>query len=1149
MPGNYFRCMGSRAALLLLLPAMGYAASDNIHYHPQQELYAAAGLNQSGKGRQTLKDILVSLETRYKVRINYMGQAIGSIQTEPPAAKAASVQFIQYLNQFLKPLGLEAEESGANIFIIYKQEGAAPAPKPAAPVEKKETTEQAKPAVVNISGIVTDDTGVPLPGVTVVVKGTSNGVHTANDGKYELKNVPENAHIVFSFIGFKAQEFVLKGQTKLDVRLKTDVQAVKDVVVTGYYEIKKESFTGIATVLTSDDIKRVNPQNVLSSLQAYDPSFKLVENNILGSNPNRIPNINVRGTTALPSADVSKLTRNSLMNGVTNQPTFILDGYEVNVQTVFDLDPNRIASMTLLKDAAATAIYGSRAANGVVVIRTKAPKEGKLAVNYGYEMTVNAPDLSDYHVLNAGEKLEYERLAKLYEANNVDAPIELEQEYYQKKKNVLAGVNTYWLSQPLQVDLGHKHSLYLEGGTPVVKYGLDMRYQSNNGVMKGSYRKRYGLAASLSYNVQNKIQFRNQISITQVDGRESPYREFSNYVRMNPYYPKTDSTGRLLREVDKWSYRGGANGAAVTDPVLNPMYEATTGSLEKNEYVEFMDAFSGEWTINPALRLRGQISLTKRRSTADKFTSPFSNEYYNVSGNDLKDRGKYSFSDENFLQADGSLTLSYAKQIRSNFLNISLGTNIQDRSNDSKGFAAQGFSNDRFSQIEFARIYEKDGSPSGEYTQDRLIGSFLYVNYSYKNKFLMDGTVRLDGSSKFGTDSRMATFWSYGLGWNVHNEKFIPRKVISQLTLRATTGLTGDVSFPSYLSNTTYQYYSNDWYSTGVGAIFRTYGNSSLKWQRTKNYDAGLELDLFNGRFYVAPRYYYKLTKDLLADIIVPPSTGFTDYKANLGEMVNRGFEINFRSNVLRGKNWSFNLFANLVTNKNKITKISNALKSYNDKVDDKQESDPTLNSVPLLRFQEGQSLNTIYAVRSVGIDPENGKEIFVKKDGTYTHTYSVKDMVPVGDMTTKVEGTFGGSLYYGNWVAEVRFYTKGGGDLYNQTLVDRVENADPRYNVDSRVLESRWKQPGDHALYKDIADQGSTRTSSRFVQRDNVVELKSVYLGYNIPMAVAKRYKMNNLRCSVNMNDVWRTSTIDAERGIDYPFARTFTFSLSTQF
>lgn len=1152
MPGNFLRCMGRSTALLLLVMVTGYTARSSNYRNVWQRGQPFLSLTDthpvSTSGRRALKEIFGLLENRYKVRINYTGQVIGGMQAEPPQDKGTSVSFISYFNQFLQPLGLEAEQAGNDQYIVFRQ---LPVHLPPAGKETdniKPVPLQVQPVVLNIAGIVTDDGGVPLPGVTVVVKGTQNGVHTGNDGRYELKGVPENAHVIFSYIGFKAQEILLKGRKVLDVKLLTDVQAVKDVVVTGYYEIKKESFTGVSTVVSGDELKRVNPQNVLSSLQSYDPSFKLVENNLFGSNPNRIPNINVRGATALPATDVSKLTRSSILTGSVNQPTFILDGYEVNVQTIFDLDPNRIASMTLLKDAAATAIYGSRAANGVVVIRTKAPKEGKLSLNYTYDMNINAPDLSDYHVLNATEKLEYERLAKLYESNEVDDPVTLEMQYYQKKKNVLSGINTYWLSQPLQVELGHKHSIYLEGGTPVIRYGIDARYQTMNGVMKGSSRKRYGLTASLSYNVQNKLQFRNLFSISQVKATESPYREFSNYVRMNPYYPKTDSTGRLLRAVDKWNYREGANASVGSTTVLNPMYEATIGSFEETDYVEFIDAFSGEWTIIPSLKLRGQISLTKRKSTADKFVSPLSNEFYNVSGDDLKDRGRYTYGDEDFWQADGSVTLSYSKQLRGHFLNMSLVANMQDKKNDSKTFEAKGFTNDRFSQIEFARKYA-DGSPSGSFAQERLVGAFLNVNYSYQNRLLMDATVRTDGSSKFGTDSRMATFWAYGIGWNMHNEKFISRNVISQLTLRGTTGITGDVSFPAYLSNTTYQYYSDDWYSTGVGSVFIAYGNSALRWQRTRNYDAGFELDLFNGRFYINPKYYYKRTKDLLADIIVPPSAGFTEYKANLGEMVNRGFEINLRSNVLRGKDWSFNVFANVVSNRNRIVKISNALKSYNDKVDDKQESDPNLNSVPLLRYQEGQSLYTLYAVKSLGIDPENGKEIFVKKNGTLTHEYSVKDMVPVGDQTTRLEGSFGGSVFYGNWQMEVRFYGKGGGDTYNQTLVDRVENADPRYNVDARVLSSRWKQPGDHVLYKDIADQGSTRTSSRFVQRDNVVELKSVYLAYMVPASVIRRYKMNNLRFSLNMNDVWRTSTIEAERGIDYPFARSFTFSLSTQF
>jgi TonB-linked SusC/RagA family outer membrane protein len=1145
MPGNYFRCIGRTTALLLL----AQIEANIVFAMPAQAPFSANNYVQSDGNvtsrRMALKDLLSSLETRYKVRINYMGEIVNNIQVAAPSAKAEAVQFVDYLNNFLQPLGLEAEQAAVNQYIIYRQETTPAKVKQPSPVPEKVVVVK---QVRSISGTVTDENGIPLPGVTVLQKGTSNGVHTNNDGKYILKNVPEKGILVFSYIGFKTQEINIGDRTDINIKLLTNVQSVKDVVITGYQEIKRDNFTGTAITISGEELKRFNPQNILASLQSFDPSFKIVENNINGSNPNKLPNINVRGTTALPTGDINTLNRNNL-SSVTSLPTFIMDGYEVSLQTIFDLDPNRVASMTLLKDAAATAVYGSRAANGVLVIVTKAPKEGALNLSYNYELTVTTPDLTDYHVLNAADKLEYERLAGSYVYNNnANSAEDLEKQYYRKKKNVLSGVNTYWLSQPVQTDFGHKHSIYLEGGSKSMRYGVDARYQTNNGAMKGSYRKRYSLSTNLSYNLNDKFRFMNQFTISQVSSKESPYREFSNYVRMNPYYPKTDSTGRLLREVDNWGYHDAVKGLSNL-AVLNPMYEAQTGSFDQTEYTEFIDAFSIEWTITEGLRVRGQVSMTKLRGTADKFTSPLSNDFYTKTGDELKDRGKYTYGAQDNWQADGSLTVNYFKQLgSSHYVNLSLGTNIQDRKEDDKSFVAQGFTNDRFSEIEFARKYENDGSPGGSVSQERLIGAFLSSNYSYQNRFLMDATLRTDGSSKFGTDSRMATFWAFGLGWNVHNEKFMSHSVISQLKLRATTGLTGDVSFPAYLSNTTYQYYNSDWYSTGVGSVFKAYGNQGLKWQRTRNYDAGVELGLFRDRLYISPRYYYKLTKDLLADVITPPSTGFSDYKENLGEMVNQGYELTIRANVFRNKNWSVNLTANGVRNNNKITRISNALKSYNDKVDTKQETDANFNSVPLLRYKEGQSLYTIYAVKSLGIDPENGKEIFVKKDGSHTYEYSVKDMVPVGDQNTKVEGFFGGSVNYKRWMTEIKFYGKSGGDLYNQTLVDRVENADPRFNVDARVMTSRWKKPGDHVLFKDIADQGSTRTSSRFVQRDNVIELKSIYLSYEAATAFCKRLKMQNLRFSVNMNDIWRTSTIQAERGIDYPFARSFTFSVSTR-
>ncbi|WP_298714011.1 SusC/RagA family TonB-linked outer membrane protein [Chitinophaga sp.] len=1149
---NAGRCL--TLAMCLTVGAAQAASANNL---PQRE--TALSYQEPGGRKMPLKRVLANMEKELRVRINYMGNTVGNLQVDPPPPHAGEA-VITYINRYLAAFGLEAEHASGNDYIIYKKEKSAPAP--AAPAPARPAQPAAKTSGMqdlsaipqqqaSVHGTVTDEQGLALPGVTVLVKGTTNGTKTNDNGRYQINNVPPSATLVFSFIGYKAQEVKPGKRTQLDVKLLTDVQSMKDVVITGYQRIKRDNYTGSAVTITGEELKRFNPQNILSSIQAYDPSFRLAENNLAGSNPNALPNISIRGTTALPANTDNVLSRNQLAS-VTNLPLFILDGYPTNIQAIFDLDMNRVETITLLKDAAATAIYGSRASNGVVVIYTKAPKEGKLELHYNYELNVVAPDLTAYNVLNAKDKLEYERLAGLYTDNEVDAPDELEKQYYRKRQNVLAGVNTYWLSQPVQTELGHRHSVSLQGGTRAVKYGVDARYQSNGGVMKGSGRDRYSLSNTLSYNLgeNNKFLARNMFTITQVNQKNSNFGSFSNYVRMNPYYPKTDSLGRLIREVDMWNSRGGVGNGVINSAVLNPMYESTIGNFDKSEYLEFTDILALEYNFNPQWRVRSEVSFIRRGNSVDKFTSPFSNAYYDYEGDDLKNRGEYLFATDKETQWDGNITLNYNTQIGGNYLTATGGFNMQSVDYWRKETIGEGFVNDRFNDINFARRYKNNTRPEGESRQQRLAGGFATVNYAYKNRYLLDATFRVDGSSKFGADSRMAPFWSMGMGWNLHQEAFLQgHPFINQLKLRATTGLTGDVSFPSYLSNTTYEYYGGDWYSTGVGAIFKEYGNRSLKWQRTQNYDLGLEASLWNDRIYLAPRYYYKHTRDLLADVNVPLSTGFPKYKENLGEMVNKGYELFLRMNAFRSRKWSVNFNVNLVHNSNEITKISNALKSFNDEIDKQQTEKPELRSVPLLRFQEGQSMSTIYAVRSLGIDPETGKEIFLKRDGTRTFDYNVKDIMPVGDETPVLEGNFGTSIVYGGFMVEVRFWTRLGGDIYNQTLVDRVENADPRYNVDSRVLSERWIKPGDVAFFKNIADQGSTQTSSRFVQEENRLELKSVFLSYDFPPSFYKRLRMHYLRLSANMNDLAYWSTVKAERGIDYPFARSITFTLSTRF
>jgi TonB-linked SusC/RagA family outer membrane protein len=1001
------------------------------------------------------------------------------------------------------------------------------------------------------TGRVMGENNKPLAGANVVVEGRKGvGAVTDNEGRFHVA-AGAGTTLLVSYVGYLPQRVKVRGTAELVVALTAGAKdPLANMVVTGYQVINKESFTGNAITVSGEELKKVNPQNVLQSISVFDPSFAIAQNNLAGSNPNSLPSINVRGSTALPTGGGAVLTRTDLTSNV-NLPTFILDGYEVTLEKVFDLDVNRIQSITLLKDAAATAVYGSRAANGVLVITTKAPKQGKLRLYYNYELNTTGPDLNEYHVLNATQKLQYEKLAGLYNSttvNNGESQDQLNSLYYGKLLNVNSGINTYWLSQPLRTTYGQKHSLYLEGGDSSMRYGLSLLYQTSPGVMKGSTRDRYGLGMNLSYNPGKTFIFRNDLNVSQVNSKESNYGSFANYAQMNPYYPKTDSAGHILQEVDNWQENTGGS-AYATAVVLNPMYNATLNSFNKSAYLEFTDAFSADWNMARGLRLRTVISYDEKKSTTDIFDSPFSNDFFFYTPSEYSTRGSYFYGEDEEKTFDGSATFTFNRQIGNQFFNLALGANARTYSSDTKSFTATGFTDDQFTNIGFANGYQQGSTPGGDFSQERLFGSFLSLNYSWKNKYLLDLSAREDGSSQFGTKNKVAPFWAMGLGWNAFKEDFLAGSpVISLLRIRASTGLTGSVSFPPYQAETMYNYYTTNWYSTGVGASVMSYGNEALQWQKTQNYDVGIDLGLFKDRIVISPRYYYKYTRGLLADIDLPPSTGFSSYTDNLGNMVNKGFELNFKYSVIRSKQLTVSLFANLVHNTNNIIKISDALQNYNQKANQAQETD-SLKATPLLRYQAGQSINEIYAVKSLGIDPENGQEILIKKDGTHTYTWDANDIVPVADPTPKVNGSFGGNASYKGFFLNVVFTGRYGGKDYNQTLVDRVENADPRSNVDIRALTGRWQKPGDHAAFKNIANLGTSYLSSRFIQDDNTLDFTTLYLSYDFAKRVYARMGMKNLRLAFTMNDVAYWSTFKIERGIDYPYAKSFTLSVQTSF
>ena len=381
----------------------------------------------------------------------------------------------------------------------------------------------AQSGVRTVTGVVVDNRGEVVPGASVIVVGGDNdairGTITDESGKFSLSVTSTDEGFEVTFIGMKAEFVKLTTANTYNVSMEEDTHQLKDVVVTGVFERKANSYTGAVTTVTAEELKLVGNTNVLSSLSIIDPSFMIVENLSAGSNPNALPEIQMRGQSGFDN----------------NEPLFILDGFETTLTTVMDLDMNMVQSVTLLKDATAKAIYGAKAANGVVVIETKRPEAGKLRVSYTGSVDVEAPDLSSYNLTNASEKLQAEQLAGFYTSDNVQTQIRLDNTYTDMLQKIEAGVNTDWMNQPLRVGVGQKHSVYLDGGNGSTTYQANLAYNQVNGVMEESQRKTINGSLSIVYRT-DKFMFRNKLSVDDNRSQESPYGTFKQYTKHYAIY-------------------------------------------------------------------------------------------------------------------------------------------------------------------------------------------------------------------------------------------------------------------------------------------------------------------------------------------------------------------------------------------------------------------------------------------------------------------------------------------------------------------------------------------------------------------------------------------------------------------------------------
>lgn len=1020
-------------------------------------------------------------------------------------------------------------------------------------ISKSQSSTQQPQQKITVSGKVVDDAKKPIAGATVLVLGTTVGAITDDKGAFSV-TMKANSEIEISFVGMVAvkRKFAASEQNVV-IAMKSDAMAVEEVIVTGIYTRSKESFTGSATTYSIKDLKKIGGTNLLQSLRTLDPTFVILDSKQFGSNPNRMPDMQIRGTTSVAGLKTE-------FEEDPNRPLFVLDGIECRLDDIVNLNMDRVQSITVLKDAASTAIYGSRAANGVVVVETLQPQPGKIRVSYNGNFVLNMPDLSDYNLMTAGEKLEFERVAGLYSfkqnPDDIYNQLILDKRYNERLLEVKRGVDTYWLNEPLRTTLNNTHNITVDGGEGSMRYSMNVNYNGNNGVMKGSSRNVIGASLNLTYRTE-KLLFSNQFYTTITKSEEAPL-SFSEYSKQNPYYRKADANGNN----QKYLYAEYGSNGELYDFVLNPLYVAQIPNTDKATENNFRNTFTVEWRILNELRVRGRFTVNSITERKVKFKSPSHPDY---DTEELLKRGKYESNNSNSFKYNGDVTITYGKLFaEKHLINAVGGWDFNDNSSNKTGFNTIGFVSDLHTNPSFSTGFRDGQKPIYSISNSRSTSFYANANYSFDNRYLVDANIRMDGTSRFGSNNLFSATWAFGAAWNLHNEEFIKKGApfINNLKLRASIGNPGNQNFDAYIAYKTYIYNADYQNMFGVSAITSSFGNKDLEWQRTLDKNIGFDLSMFDNRLNVSAEYYYKTTDPMLVQIPVPLSTGTRSVFTNLGGQNGQGVTGTVRYMIFRRDNFNWSANYNFRIGNVKYFGIGDKLRKLNEessKITDIDQDNYQLQNIIdsdiLKKYRDGAEVNDLYAVRSLGIDPASGREMFIDENGNQTYKYKETSSVKVGNSTPDIEGVIGSSLYYKGFSFSLNLRYSLGADQMASALYNKVENITSdklNYNQDKRALYDRWVKPGDDSKFSSLVNVGSSQIipmSSRFVVEENYLSFESISFGYETTAECLRKVGLQGANITAYFSNIGRITSLKEERGLDYPFARSITLSIGLRF
>ncbi|WP_374755169.1 SusC/RagA family TonB-linked outer membrane protein [Dyadobacter jejuensis] len=973
-----------------------------------------------------------------------------------------------------------------------------------------------------VTGKVTDvSTGDPLPGVNVVVKGTSQGTSTDVDGSYSIQVADNSSVLVFSFVGFVSKEIQVGNRSVVNLAIESDTKALSEVVVIGYGTAKKSDLTGAVGTVKEDQLKE-RPAPSLN--QALQGKISGVQVNVNSGRPGGRGNVRIRGFSSINSS---------------NNPLYVVDGVMLpqgnqnqQSQAIDYINPNDIVSVEVLKDASSTAIYGARGANGVILVTTKKGKSGEGSITYGVDFSVATPGPKRAKVLNAQEYLDVEDLsyknmekfdpvgwaAGKYLTHDPQVRRAALQAKYPEIFTVRAdgtfapNYDTDWFKESTQSKLSQNHQLGFSGGNERTTYSLSLNYRDDQGLLKTSYLKRYStrfsiddqvkkwlkIGATLSYNNQSE----NLVDISDAVPRQM--------VEDFPFLPVKYKDGSYANNRD---YPGAEGSFSSVHRLMGRRYiqntQTTLGSIYSNI------------NLAPGLEMRSILGVNILNQEINQ--SETRTLRIGESGTASKNNSKEQFwSFENYLTYNKTFGGIHS-------LNALLGISWQETNIATTGASVRNFSTDAFG---FNNLGAGSTLPAVSSGASRFAFNSYFgrINYTLQDKYLLTVTGRADGSSKFGNNHKYAFFPSAALAWKVSDEEFLKgNSIISNLKIRTSYGLTGNSEIPSYSSlsllSSTYATVYNDTRFNGTG--INRLANNDLKWEKTAQTDAGIEISFLKGRISVEADYYYRKTTDMLLDAPVPRTSGYSVIRKNIGSMENKGLEFTLNTVNIETSRFSWNTSFNISLNKSKVLSLATPADIFG-------VGGPGItNQTSVIRI--GEPVGAFWGLTRLGtwseaeaddaakftsyragltMLPGDIKYLDVNGDGVITDA----DRSIIGNGSPKGWGSLTNTIRYGNFDLMLDLQYSYGNDVMDMNLhasEDRVSLA----NSYATVLDA-WTPTNQNTPIAQLRDTKAgyvTNVDTRWIFDGSFLRGRNLVLGYTFPSEMINKIKLNRLKLYIS--------------------------------